>query len=381
MPTIEQPNGTSRSVMFEAFLKTQPQQAYDQEISTPVWISPAHEEIDLRTVTHEDLGLDPYNYEDSLVRKIYEAQADPYPNVPAELKQHSRWVTWSGDPKQKQPFISGTNTPARTNNDEHLVSYDQAVKNVRNGLGYPHLGFVPDRPFVGLDFDSCRNPETGNIQAWATEVLGLLPATYVEITPSRTGLRAWVKIPHIDKKQVYRIKPELAAVASKSPAAELLVSNYGTITGERYNNTPAVVAEVNEQQWVNVEKMLAGYAPAIPDRQSTGNNNNIPLDIKQIVQTITAQDGDIESVLNMLPDVNEGGRDNFLTSVLGKLHQSGWTQENVLAAAERINQDKCHPPIKDPERIAKSVCRYEVVEAPPVVFTMTNPRLRLRAAK
>src|SRR5437667_6622823 len=38
------------------------------------WQTPAHEEIDLATVDHEDLGLDPYNYDDPLVIKIYEAR-------------------------------------------------------------------------------------------------------------------------------------------------------------------------------------------------------------------------------------------------------------------------------------------------------------------
>jgi Bifunctional DNA primase/polymerase, N-terminal/AAA domain len=43
------------------------------------WQTPAHDETNLATVSHEDLGLDPYNYSDPLVRKIYEAQeqADP----------------------------------------------------------------------------------------------------------------------------------------------------------------------------------------------------------------------------------------------------------------------------------------------------------------
>ncbi|HZC34370.1 MAG TPA: bifunctional DNA primase/polymerase, partial [Chthoniobacterales bacterium] len=37
------------------------------------WQTPVQEEINLATVSHEDLGLDPYNYNDPLVRKIYEA--------------------------------------------------------------------------------------------------------------------------------------------------------------------------------------------------------------------------------------------------------------------------------------------------------------------
>jgi hypothetical protein len=338
----------------------------------PEWTTPSHEDINLATVQPEDLGLDSSDMDDPLVDAIYrakrQAQVDPFPSVPQELKNKPRWITWSGDTKQKKPFISGTNTPASTSNPEHLVSYDLAVKNVQQGLGYPHLGFVPEQPYVGIDMDSCRNPETGSIQPWATELLGLIGSTYVEVTPSQSGLRAWVKMP-IDKKKVINIDPKFAAVPSKAPQVEPLVKNYGTITGQRYNNAPAIVAEITEERWNEIEKKLSRFAPAATKRESTGSPISVPPDVKQIVQAITAADGDIEAVIKTLPDVSEGGRDNFLISVLGKLHQSGWTDDNVLAAGERINAEKCSPPIKDPERVAKSACRYKVVEAPPVVFT------------
>jgi hypothetical protein len=57
--------------------------------------------------------------------------------------------------------------------------------------------------------------------------------------------------------------------------------------------------------------------------------------------------------------------------VLGKLHHDGWSDEAVSSAAERINTEKLHPPIKDPQRVVKSVCRYAVVEAPPVKYDKT----------
>ena len=245
----------------------QAQQLQPQNL-TPEWETPSHQEVNLAAVEPEDLGLDSFNTDDPLVKAIYKAQADPYPYVPTELKQRSRWLTWSGDPTKKQPFISGTTTPAATNKPEHLVSYEQALKNIQSGLGHPHLGFVPENPVVGLDLDSCRNPETGSVQEWASELFRLLPATYVEITPSQTGLRAWVKIPGIGKKKVFSIKQELAAVASKAPQVEPLVNNYGTITGQRYNDAPAVVAEIDEHQWRTIEKLLAQYAPLESVRQS-----------------------------------------------------------------------------------------------------------------
>jgi hypothetical protein len=42
---------------------------------TPEWTTPQHEEIDLGTVNPEDLGLDSFNTDDSLVRAITQAAA------------------------------------------------------------------------------------------------------------------------------------------------------------------------------------------------------------------------------------------------------------------------------------------------------------------
>jgi len=40
---------------------------------TPAWEKPDHTEIDLKTVNPEDLGLDPFNFADPLVRAITQA--------------------------------------------------------------------------------------------------------------------------------------------------------------------------------------------------------------------------------------------------------------------------------------------------------------------
>ena len=281
-------------------------------------------------------------------------QIDPYPNVPAELKQHTGWLTWKGG-TDKQPFQSGTSIPASTSNPQHLVSYDTAVQNIQKGLGYPHLGFVPAHPIFGLDMDSCRDPETGELQGWAIELLKLLPETYTEVTPSQGGLRPWIKISNVDRKKTTFKIDAAETIPTKNPQVEVLAKNYGTITGQQYGNS-SVIAEVTKEQWTKIAEYLRSLAPKTEAKTSSGSQFSTP----EYVQKITAKDGDINAVLAVLPDVQEGGRDNFLASVLGKLHQAEWSDQNVLAAAERINQEKCHPPIGDPERIARSICRYEV---------------------
>jgi primase-polymerase (primpol)-like protein len=56
----------------------------------------------------------------------------------------------------------------------------------------PGIGFVvtPHDPFVGIDLDDCRSPETGEIAAWARQIVDDFDSL-TEITPSETGLRIW----------------------------------------------------------------------------------------------------------------------------------------------------------------------------------------------
>jgi len=56
------------------------------------------------------------------------------------------------------------------------------------------IGFVLSKkdPFVGWDFDHCRNPDTEEIDLKVREYIELLNS-YTEISPSGTGIRIFVK--------------------------------------------------------------------------------------------------------------------------------------------------------------------------------------------
>jgi hypothetical protein len=225
-------------------------QATVTETTAPVWETPAHEEIDLATVSPEDLGLDPFDFSDPLVKKIYRAQDandDPYPKFPEALKQSKGFVTWKGDVQDKQPYQSGTTIPASYNNPDHLVTYETAIKNILQGKGYPHIGLAPANGRVAFDIDSCRDPQTGVVKQWAIDFINLFPSTYIEVTPSLTGLRLWALVPSLAEQRItiYKIDPALAAVASKAPQIEVLTTRYATITGVPYLKAPSTVAKLS----------------------------------------------------------------------------------------------------------------------------------------
>ena len=60
----------------------------------------------------------------------------------------------------------------------------------------------------------------------------------------------------------------------------------------------------------------------------------------------------------------EGGRNNYLTSVAGKLRNAGLGEDALTPALLQHNDDVCQPPLSDDEvrQIAHSVSRYPVPE-------------------
>ena len=199
---------------------------------------------------------------------------DPYPNFPAALKNLKGFVTWKGDKNDKQPYQSGTLIPASYKKEDHLVTYAQAIENIRQGKGYSYLGLVPVGGYVALDLDSCRNPQTGDVLDWAKGLFALLPPTYANITPSGGGLRPWLRVPQLAgrKIRIYQFGSELAAVEGKEAQVEVLTGRYATIDGEVFNNAPSTVAELSEAQWITIEKYLENVETEHPRKNNPTKN-------------------------------------------------------------------------------------------------------------
>jgi hypothetical protein len=68
--------------------------------------------------------------------------------------------------------------------------------------------------------------------------------------------------------------------------------------------------------------------------------------------------------------VHEGGRNNYLASRLGKVHQTGVRMPELLTVGLQINEEHCVPPLPDSEvrTIAESIGKYPVKESGQIVF-------------
>lgn len=141
-------------------------------------------------------------------------RAHPQPaNVPAGLRAgrwcvvaYSRRVAGGGNdkaprsPRSRRPI--STKPPLRAWTD-----YDTAVAALKPGDVLGRL-LDPDDGIVCLDLDNVCNPETGELDDFATELIGRFAPCYCEASPSGTGVHVWIRgeLPHrinADELQVY----------------------------------------------------------------------------------------------------------------------------------------------------------------------------------
>lgn len=115
--------------------------------------------------------------------------------IPGVMKLQGQWVCWKlkfEDGKWKKiPVDPKTGKFASANDPSTWGTFDQACKyyNRKKNKDIMGLGFVftKDDPFTGVDLDKCRDPETGEIEPWALEIVEQL-SSYTEISPSGSGL-------------------------------------------------------------------------------------------------------------------------------------------------------------------------------------------------
>jgi putative DNA primase/helicase len=152
--------------------------------------------------------------------------------VPQALQGRPQWVLWRAegeDPENldKVPYHR-FGYKASSTKPETWAPFDGCTATLAHSPeAYTGLGYVfsADDPFVGIDLDDCRDPETGEIADWARAILDTVNS-YSEVSPSGTGIKIWVY--------------GQLAKAVKTATVELYSERrYFTVTGRRLEEYPA----------------------------------------------------------------------------------------------------------------------------------------------
>jgi putative DNA primase/helicase len=121
-------------------------------------------------------------------------------NIPEELKERPQWVCWRYEERDekltKVPFAPHTGSYASSTDLMTWAAFGDTLAAYRASEGfYSGIGFVFSSadPYVGIDLDKCRNPETGEIKPWARKIIDRVREGYIEASPSGTGVHAVVE--------------------------------------------------------------------------------------------------------------------------------------------------------------------------------------------
>ncbi|HUV51328.1 MAG TPA: phage/plasmid primase, P4 family [Anaerolineae bacterium] len=183
-------------------------------------------------------------------------------NIDQELKDKKAWIVWkieNTEGKQtKVPYNAKTGSRAKSNDPETWTDIETAYGSYEKDI-YDGIGFVlsKENPLVGIDLDHCVDPETGKIDPWAQKIVDGLP-TYWELSPSGTGLRAFVK---------GKLPPE----GRKKGNIELYeAGRYLTVTGHKLNGNQikSLPEELNKLHAETFKKVETKNQPM---RQSFNN--------------------------------------------------------------------------------------------------------------
>jgi hypothetical protein len=122
--------------------------------------------------------------------------------VPDDLSERDQWVLWRHESRNatatKVPYQanpSARRTRASSTDARTWASFEEAVELWRTEPNwYAGLGFVfaADDPFCGIDLDDCLDPQ-GNVKPWARRIIERFGDTYMETSPSGSGLKIWAR--------------------------------------------------------------------------------------------------------------------------------------------------------------------------------------------
>jgi primase-polymerase (primpol)-like protein len=155
------------------------------------------------------------------------------------MRDLRQWLCWRQEEREgkptKVPYSPATGQRASSTNPETWTGYQEALRACKD-QGYGGIGFVftPEDEFCGVDLDRCLNPETGEMEGWAQEVIGELDS-YTEISPSGTGV-------HI------LVRGELPEGRNRKERFEAYDrGRYFTVTGQHLAGTPLSIKSRQEQ--------------------------------------------------------------------------------------------------------------------------------------
>lgn len=132
-------------------------------------------------------------------------------NIPQCMKDMDIWCAWKHENERKIPVNPMTGGNARVDIPSTFKSYEAAEKVMHQ---YAGLGIRLSDRLVAIDLDDCI--EDGILLPWAQEIIDRFKDTYIEISPSGTGIHIFLFISdaYVFDSEVYYIKKAISKYTS-----------------------------------------------------------------------------------------------------------------------------------------------------------------------
>jgi hypothetical protein len=235
-----------------------------------------------------------------------------------------QWVLWRPHEGRKCPFqLSGRF--AKTTDPSTWAPYNTVLHEWQthprrwSGIGYV---FTEDDPFTGIDLDDCLTNDT--LKSWVRPIIERLSDTYLEISPSGNGLKAFVVGTPASEAR-FALGDGAVEIYSKA--------RYFTVTGHAFNGAPFVLEEHNDTlAW------LLAQAP---------RGNSVAFQVSGRIPY--------------------GTRHHTLTSLAGTIALRGCTVSNILALLASIRDERLDGPYvtnDQLQKIAENAVRWAAQRQP-----------------
>jgi putative DNA primase/helicase len=248
--------------------------------------------------------------------------------LPDDLTEIDQWILWRPESRNgnlaKVPYSTRLRRASTTNLGdcaEFGIVCDVFRANFERfrhgGVGFV---FFSSDPFVGIDLDDCLDGDA--VKPWAAGIVERFSDTYLEVSPSATGLKIWAR---------GRIPANVPGVPIGDGAVELYDhARYFTVTGQRFRCAPLQVEDHNKDLMALYERLTGGTDRTWrPGPLATGK---IPY----------------------------GQQHTTLVSIAGTLRARKLCDEAILACLLAVNTYQCEKPgpPANIERIVRSTRRW-----------------------
>jgi putative DNA primase/helicase len=208
---------------------------------------------------------------------------DPVPidtdGVPSTLRGREQWICWQyqwaddRDEWTKVPKDTSGGYASTTDSDTWTSFSDALDYHERAGTDTDGLGFVfsESGTVAGVDLDDCRDPDTGDLEDWAADVLDTVP-TFAEVSPSGTGLHLYLLgfVPGDNRADIPDAPGHIEMYDS---------GRYFTVTGATVDDAPDEVRQMNDELGaIHAEYIASDNEQKTLDDAETGDSGAVDTD-------------------------------------------------------------------------------------------------------